>query len=357
MYYHFSITRHLIFVLAIITIAVGCRKENRRTSKQDFFTSQQQVKTDRIIRDTIRPVRQFDLIDLGVFNDGDINVDDKHLYISDVSRNKILKIKRNTWSVVDSIGNGEGQGPGQSRDLNDFSIHGRFVYIPDPPQRKIMIFRKNGEYIKKINTENFRPEETKPISNYELIVHAGATPGSFKFYIIDRKGKIIDKFIDIDDSKNPLRYNGDITINEKNETIYFSDFTEPIIKGISFDGNVDFSMDLINNFNPEGSYTKSGIGTETVRYSYSEYALYASADLFYIDEKIFLSPLNNEEGDIFNFLDVYDTNGSYKYTIYLGREVAFTDVVIASDGRAYAIEQHRNEGDKLFVYNLKKHIK
>jgi len=334
----------------------GCADREEDGQHRSFFESTRQSKSSRVIKDTTYPKQMFDLIDLNVFNDGGMDVNGDFLYVADIERNKVVKIDRNTWNVADSIGNGEGQGPGEAMDIGDFAVYGKKLYIPDRQQRKIMVFSKSGKLIRKITTESFPPEDVEILRNGNIMASSSPVTGKYVFYVLDDDGKVINKFFRVSQSENILRYEGHVDLSRKKNVLYYSGYTEPVIKSIDPEGKSRFTKEMINSFNTEGNYVKSSIDTENVRYSYSDHAIYASFDVVYRHGNIIVSPINDRDGNLYNFLDFYDSNGNYKHTIYMGREVPFTDITIAEDSTAYTIEQRRDGGGTLFVYDLSSHL-
>jgi hypothetical protein len=325
----------------------GCKNSKDKNSEINYFSGKQQSAETKVV-DSLKPENKLKLSNLGIYRPGDIDSYRNYLFISDIKDRKVYKLKKTSLTVVDTIGSGRGQGPGEAERLKSIDVANGEVIVPDVRGRKIMIFDTDGRLKKSINTKTFPPKKVELVNNKTIVVSTDARPSVSKFIVIDRKGNILNEFVNIEESENPLKYNDDILATGK--SIYVLGSPEPLLRRFNMDGELIYSRYTINKIPTLYNYEKSRLGDDRVSYSYSRNALYSSYCITNGYDHLYVAPVHNEDGTVRELIDVYEhENGDYLYSLSTSGNV--TNLTQENDAYLYAIESI-DEEKFLIEYNI-----
>lgn len=340
--------RYISFLFIILLFTqTGCKNSKDKNSEINYFSGKQQSAKTEVI-DSLRPEEKVKLSNSGIYRPGDIDSYSNYLFISDIKDRKVYKLKNTSLTIVDTIGSGRGQGPGEAERLKSIDVANGEVIVPDVRGRKIMIFDTDDGLKKSINTKSFPPKKVDVIDRNNIVVSTNAMPSVSKFIVIDRKGNILNEFINIEESENLLKYNDNLLATGK--SIYVSGFPEPLLRRFNMDGELIYSRYTINKIPTLYNYNKSSLGNDRVRYSFSNNALYSSYCMTNIRNHLYISPVHNIDGTVRRLIDVYNKkNGNYVHSFRI--EGNIINLTHGRNGHLYAIERIDKE-TFLTEYNM-----
>jgi hypothetical protein len=329
----------VVFLILIVFPNLGCNEDYKKESSKNYFEGKEQSTKTNIV-DSLRHITKLKLGDLGIYKPGDIDTYGNYVYISDIQKREVYKLEKKPFQVVDTLGNGRGQGPGEAVRIRFIDIKKGKITVPDVRNRKIMIFNTNGTLEKEIKTESFPPRKAELVNEGRILVSTDARPGVSKFILLDRSGDILSSFINVKEGSNILMYNDDISVND--EKFYVTGFSEPILKKFSLNGDLVFSRHTINDISTSNSYSKLNLGDNQTRYSYSSAALYSSYGISSNDDCLFVLPVHNTNGTTRKLIDVYESEGGDYIHSYWTRG-NITNLAIDQDDHVYALERINKE--------------
>lgn len=175
--YNIMSTKSSLFVLVIIFFGIISQLACKQDKENDFFNTSSQTVDGRNGFDTLNVEKKVQLSEIGLTSIGNIENSSGFTYIVGIKNRKIYKLDTTSLSIQDTIGHGQGQGPGEVMRLEDVAIGNGAIYAPDPRQRKIMVFNLNGDLKHEISTSSFPPKQVEYINDSRILVNAGERPG------------------------------------------------------------------------------------------------------------------------------------------------------------------------------------
>ena len=121
-----------------------------------------------------------------------MKVQNEHLYIVDYGDTRLKRFSLD-GRLLNTIGLGRGQGPGEVGNITDFYVRGGNVWIADPATRSVSAFTTDGTYLSRFITKGPMPRITGLQNN--LVLMAMMSPELF--HQVDTAGTTVKTFGDL----------------------------------------------------------------------------------------------------------------------------------------------------------------
>jgi len=319
-------------LFAIIFISCGSDKSVRLYT--DFFDHDKQPVSERTFRDGSEPYHILNFSEMELFRPGNLDQNGTHLFLTDLADKAVIKVSKKNPADVQVFRLKEGKGPGEVLSVQGFAVNNEKIVIGDQSNKRLVIMNTDGSHTADVPVR-FNPTNIKltndnriisfnPIQQPHLIMVYNSEGDSLKAFGPEKPG-----------IESSMKYSGYFRYAE--ESIYFTGYSESIIRKYNTDGDVQFSRSTIDNYDTSNNYENRSTG-QFRAFGFSDDAVFSSRQLAVYDDLLFLIPHHNGDSTR-KFIDIYNAeNGAYKESIRLdvfARDLAVDEqhlYLLAADG-------------------------
>jgi hypothetical protein len=333
------------YFLALLLLLSACSNKERN----NFLQKTKQSVEKRNFENKLELVQSKRLSELGVENPVGFVGSQDELFINDRGTHEVKVIDKDSFKIKRTLTFNKGRGPGEIEQITDIDIAGNHLLINDSNSQKIVLYNKNGKYLKDIILYNITFDKIKLFTRDKLFVVS--TVGDPQYSIADFEGNILyEKIININNS-NPLCLTGSYFIDK--EEIYFGGYSESILKKYQMTEEMSqvFSRAFIENNLSEGNYFSRKSKDQSL-WSFLPEAIYSSFDIGKYRDLMIDVPAHNgdKKKKIVDFYNI--NNGDYMFS---SNTLHNPSKVQADNTHIYIIEYKRGDDSGYFItkYNLR----
>lgn len=329
----------------ILTMYYGCTKSEEPVSVWDRDSQEvtdRVFTSDLVVVDSLRHSEEY-----GILNASNLVLEDTKLFINDVAQNEIFVIDRSTLEHLSTISPPEGQGPGEITSLLFFNVSDETVVIPNTALQKIQIWSSDGEYVNEFVSEGVSPRVILVRSDEKIITlpfNFFLEENGYLLQLLNQSGEILSGFGPITPAEySTYQVEGRIFIDE-DDNIYYSGYSEHIIKKWDVEGNLIYSVASIDNLPREMMYSID-VGSGTV-VAYNQFADFHSiGGAIYGNYLIIIHAGISGDEQAARVLDIYNSKDGKYVSSYLMPNS--TTSIAIDESFIYAI--HTIEADRYLV--------
>lgn len=295
--------RYLIGLLIVLT---SCTNES--LDEKSFNWAKEVNEDDERFFEIVEVKHKINLTDLELDGAYDLKVSDDNVVFKTAGDKEIAIFDKNNLEDYYTLEFPEGRGPGEVLGINDYEVFEDQIFLADNNQSKILIFDLDGVLIKefivpKIYLENISVLNENTILNYSM----GVKEQMFNIFKTD--GKMVTSFIEHEPDFKFMMYTGEIHAEDNN--IYFSGYSEPIIKKYSIEEEeLKFSVKVIDSYNSQDNYLDFANGQ-----GFTEDALYNTIGMDAFGDILVNVPRHNDRSG-YKYIDFYSNeDGEYLKSI------------------------------------------
>jgi len=313
-----------------------------QNKKKEIKTVALNIKEQKVINRTWKQFKFEPICKItsdSIFNPISIKVDNSEdIYIYDLPKQKIKQVS--TSGKLVEYGEGMGKGPKEFINLTDFFIDDNYIYIVDPNLSKVVVFHKNGKFIKDYELKKIRPYRIVACKNRFFIRPVNLNN---KLLILLNENfmkisEISDFFINIDPVRRSILFDGKMCTDGKDKIYYGFLYTGIILKYSINTHKYDYVYTIDKTPLPKVKTFYGGKGIRAPKKSPKP-----CIDLFYDNKNIYV--LNNTFKKNEPILDVYDPDLNYKFSIKLPFKTYFLKI---KNKKLFAI---MNKGE-IFIWRM-----
>ena len=153
-----------------------------------------------------------------LYNPGPMKLRDDNIYIIDYG-DMLLKRFSLDGELLNTIGLGRGQGPGELGTITDYYVRDSVVWIADPDTRSVSMFTTEGTYLSRFTTPSPMPRITR-LPNNNLVLMAMMNVDLF--HEVDTTGELVRTFGELvmDQTQNAMALDGTFAPRDDGGFIY-----------------------------------------------------------------------------------------------------------------------------------------
>jgi len=240
----------------------------------------------------------------------------------------------------------KGRGPGEVVSFVDYEVYKNRIYIADRGQHKFLIIDLDGNMLQEFIFPEIYIEEIAIIDEETILCYAMGV-NEHIFTILNTKGDIVKSIVKSEPDLNIMMYTGEIHAEEKN--IYFSGYSEPIIKKFSIgEEGLKFSVEVIDSYESANNYMFRADGNSPVQ-GFTEDALYNTRGITVFNDMVFNVPRHNGRAG-YKYADMYSIeDGEYVKSFELYGYPATNGIQIDSN-YIYSLEMDSSRTNLLVMY-------
>ncbi|PWN05649.1 hypothetical protein [Rhodohalobacter mucosus] len=299
------------FTVSFFILLAGCSEE--RPEFQHFLDGEPQDQAERIVTVLDSPVDILNFSDFDIYSPGTLEQNSTHLFLIDFGSYSIIKLAKENFQQPETILFREGSGPGELQSLQSIAAGEKHLYAGDPRQRRIVVTDTDGNHIRDIEAR-FSPDNLVYVGEDMLLNYdAHQQDNLFTFYDMYRDSMSGFEEIEFGFSE-VMKYPGYLSAN--GSSIYFSGYSEPLLRKYSINGELLFSRKTIDNFDTSDQYEERTMGDNRI-VTFSDDALFSAIDVSQQGEYLYVIPYHNGNKD-YKYIDLYSSEtGRYVKTYTL----------------------------------------
>lgn len=194
----------LVGIAALVGIIMLPDAQHDPAVKHTFIEQEQ---TERIwVDQEFEPVKLKTPLHEALYKPGAMKLRDDNIYIIDYG-DMLLKRFSLDGELLNTIGLGWGQGPGEFGNITDYYVRDSVVWIADPASRQVSMFTTEGTYLSRFNTSSIMSRITR-LPNNNLVLMAMMNVDLF--HEVDTTGEIVRTFGELvmDQTQNAMALDG-----------------------------------------------------------------------------------------------------------------------------------------------------
>lgn len=304
---------HRLALACVLCVGIAaCFNAPSSTESEDFFRKVEQTADERVVVSTLAALDSFALSDYDVFNAQHIEVDEHWIYAADGRLGKVLAVDKEDVGSYRFIGHGLGEGPGEIAALRDFDVSDGHLVLANR-QHRLARFTTEGTFVGEQIIDH-EPRQLEIMEDGKVLTYDN-TYGENLFMVIDVEGTVVHGMGIVRNAVEELgagwllRSSG--FVDYYGGHIYYTGYSESLIKKYALDGTLVFSVATIDNHPSEINYTET-VGESSRIIGYAPTALYASLNIAVYGRYFLIRPAINADYVVLRYLDVYDNaTGEY----------------------------------------------
>lgn len=321
-----------IYLLIPFIILVSCSEPLPEFS--EFLDHEAQERTEREVSPLEEPIRVVNFSEHEIYSPGTLEQNSTHLFLINFGSLSVTKVAKNSPNEPQVISFSEGSGPGELQSLQSLAVSEEQLFAGDSTQRRIVITDTDGRHVED-RSVRFSPDNLAFIGQDLLLnYNAHQQDDLFTFYHLD--GDSTSGFEEIDFGfSDMMKYPGYISVYDS--FIFFTGYSEPMLRKYSAEGELHFSRANIDNFDTSGQYEERTMGDNRM-VTFSDDARFSGLDGSVSGEILYVIPYHNGDSEK-KFIDLYSAeSGDYIRTYSIGlhpRKIAVDEeyiYVLARDG-------------------------
>ncbi|MDR9417480.1 hypothetical protein [Gracilimonas sp.] len=281
-------------------------------------------------------------------NVSELKISQENFFLNQrAGKTEIVVINKNNKDDNYVIDIPEGKGPGELTSMVDFDVIEDQIFIADRSQSKIALYSVEGEFIKEFRVPVFI-DQIAAIDKNTVLCYSMRVD-DFLFTVFGENGDIRNSFIESESELNMMMYTGEIHVNTDN--IYFSGYSEPIIKKYSIEEEVlKFSEEVVDSYESKNNYKFGADGSSSVQ-GFSEDAIYNTNGMDVSGNIIANVPHHNGRKG-YKYIDLYNIeDGEYLKSIEMFGYPLINGIQI-DDNYIYSLEMDSNRTNWLIKYEI-----
>ncbi|NGP87734.1 hypothetical protein [Fodinibius halophilus] len=277
----------------IFFLFLSCKKE-----KKKFTNKSSQNIESRIVKGTLAAVDSLNLSKFQLYDVRNIRQNTSQLFIS--GEKKIVAITKDNFSDYKTFHIAKGKGPQEILQLQSFDVVDSLLVVLDERQNKVLTYKPPGEFIEEHTFKKLMPHQIRIVNSNSYVLFSPMVGMKYIFNLVNVNNGTVHHFENVPSEHNPMLYEGIIEI--QNSNLYYAGYSEPLLKKYSSEGELVYSVAIIDNFNTEANYLKSK--GETML-GYAPGAQFSTVD-FDISGKHILAISYGFDNEPNNIVDVYE---------------------------------------------------
>jgi hypothetical protein len=323
-----------ILIAFILIWLVSCSEE--LPEFQNFLDGEPQDLAERVVSPMGNPVDILNFSEFDIYSPGTLEQNSTDLFLIDYGSYSIIKLAKDNLSQPENIQFREGSGPGELQSLQSLAAGENQLYAGDPRQLRIVVTDTDGKYIRDIET-HFFPDNLIYVDE-GLLLNYNAHQQDDLFTLYDIDGDTTSGFEEIEFGfSEVMKYPGYISADES--YVYFSGYSEPLLRKYTMNGELQFSKKTIDNFDTSTNYEERTMGDNRM-VTFSDDALFSSMDVSRQGEYLYVIPYHNGNRG-HKYIDLYSAEtGMYVKTYTLEN---YPRKIVTDENFLYVLERDRED--------------